>query len=110
MVKSEERQALFVRLVMLAVVAVLGTTYVLPLAGMAASGAWRAGLTYSLPVMVQVGAPGQRPCDYWSEGRATMSLPVDPTCLPARLPACFLACLAKAALFGFGPMPSLNGP
>lgn len=66
-----EQQPLGFRLIVLAVVVVLGTTYLLPLAGMAASGAWRAGLTYSLPVMVQVGPPTLRACP--------------PACVPAQL-------------------------
>ncbi|KAL4443733.1 hypothetical protein ABPG75_011470 [Micractinium tetrahymenae] len=51
---DRERQPLLFRFIVLTIVAVLGSTYLLPVAGMAASGAWRAGLTYSLPVMVQL--------------------------------------------------------
>lgn len=52
---DKERQPTQFRFLVLTIVAALGSTYVLPLAGMAASGAWRAGLTYSLPVMAQAG-------------------------------------------------------
>jgi hypothetical protein len=43
-----------VRLLQAVIMLVLLPTFVLPFVGMAASGAWTAGLTYSLPIMIHV--------------------------------------------------------
>lgn len=53
--QSQETQAANRRLVQGIVVSILLTVFLLPWGAMAAAGAWRAGLTYFVPVMAQVG-------------------------------------------------------